>query len=147
MQTLGERPATDKCNQTSVTLEGIDNVRDFVENLDRIEPPGQMISFLTDPLLQKYVELRDSPIISQRIRIWLETCLEDQYNATKEGVVDTRYLSEILEGLLRHVQYTKVSLVSSDPIRSHTHFFLDPTANSAHVSQRVPACLGRAAEY
>ncbi|KAF1967378.1 Mis6-domain-containing protein [Bimuria novae-zelandiae CBS 107.79] len=93
-------------NETSVTLEGIDNVEDFVEKLDLIDPPGQMVSFLTDPLLQKYVELRDTPIISRRIQLWLESCLEDQYNASREGVVDVRYLSQILEGLLRHVQYT-----------------------------------------
>ncbi|KAJ4289809.1 Phosphate metabolism transcription protein [Kalmusia sp. IMI 367209] len=93
--------------RTSVTLEGIDNVEDFVEKLDRIEPPGQLVSFLTDPLLQKYVELKDSPIISRRIQLWLSTCLEEQYYAIKEGTVDERYLSEILEGLLEHAQYTK----------------------------------------
>ena len=85
---------------------------DFVEKLDRIEQPGQMISFLTDPLLQKYVQLRDSPITSQRISLWLHSCLDDQYNATKEGVVDNHYLSDILEGLLKHAQYTKVAPAS-----------------------------------
>ncbi|KAL1601610.1 Phosphate metabolism transcription protein [Paraconiothyrium brasiliense] len=93
-----------------ITLEGIDNVEDFVEKLERIEAPGQMVSFLTDPLLQKYVELGDSPIIVQRIQLWLSMCLEDQYNAIKEGVVDTRYLSDILNGLLKHAQYTKTLL-------------------------------------
>ncbi|KAJ4347919.1 Phosphate metabolism transcription protein [Didymosphaeria variabile] len=91
----------------AITLEGIDNVEDFVEKLERIEAPGQMVSFLTDPLLQKYVELSDSPIIVQRIQLWLSMCLEDQYNAIKEGVVDMRYLSDILNGLLKHAQYTK----------------------------------------
>lgn len=94
--------------QSSVTLEGIDNVEDFIEKLDRIEPPGQMVSFLTDPLLQKYVELSDSPIILQRIHLWLQSCLEDQYNAAVQGVVESHYLSDILEGLLTHTQYTKV---------------------------------------
>jgi centromere protein I len=95
-----------------VTLEGIDNVEDFVEKLERIEAPGQMVSFLTDPLLQKYVELSDLPVIAQRIRLWLSICLEDQHNAIKEGVVDSRYLSDILDGLLKHTQYTKVSPIS-----------------------------------
>jgi centromere protein I len=83
-------------------------VEDFVEKLDRIELPGQMISFLTDPLLQKYVELTSSPITSQRIQLWLQSCLKDQYNATVEGVVETHFLSDILDGLLKHAQYTKV---------------------------------------
>lgn len=93
--------------QTSVTLEGIDSVEDFVEKLDRIEPPGQLISFLTDPLLQKYVELKPSPIISTRIDLWLATCLEDQYETGRLGTGDSQYLSELLDGLLTHARYTK----------------------------------------
>jgi centromere protein I len=92
-----------------VTLEGIDNVDDFVEKLDRIEPPGQMISILTDPLLQKYVELHPSPITSARIDLWLSTCLEDLYRDEQLGSGDYSYLKEILGGLLKHAQYTKVS--------------------------------------
>lgn len=94
--------------QASVTLEGIDNVDDFVEKLDRIEPPGQLISLLTDPLLQKFVELNPSPIVSSRIKLWLSTCLEEQYNAIREGTADNQYFSEILDGLLQHARYTKV---------------------------------------
>ncbi|PVH98728.1 Mis6-domain-containing protein [Periconia macrospinosa] len=94
-------------NEASVTLEGIDSVDDFVEKLDRIDPPGQLISFLTDPLLQKYVELKPSPILERRIELWLSTCLEEHYNATKEGMVDSSALSEVLDGLLKHAQYTK----------------------------------------
>jgi centromere protein I len=93
-----------------VTLEGIDNVEDFVEKLDRIEPPGQMISFLTDPLLQKFVELRPSPIPSTRIDLWLATCLEGLYEAERSGTGDPLYSSEILEGLFQHTQSTKVSM-------------------------------------
>lgn len=93
--------------EASVTLEGIDNVEDFVERLDRIEPPGQMISFLADPLLQKYVELKPSPITSTRIDLWLATCLEDLYEAQRMGTVDPQYLKEILNGLLKLTEYTK----------------------------------------
>ncbi|KAF2031695.1 Mis6-domain-containing protein [Setomelanomma holmii] len=93
--------------EASVTLEGIDNADDFVEKLDRIEPPGQMVSFLTDPLLQKFVELQPAPIISTRIDLWLSICLEDLYRDEKLGSGDYSYLREILEGLLKHVQYTK----------------------------------------
>jgi centromere protein I len=91
-----------------VTLEGIDNAEDFVEKLDRIEPPGQLISFLTDPLLQKYVELKPSPIISSRIDLWLATCLEEQYGAERQGTGNEPFLSELLDGLLKHARYTKV---------------------------------------
>lgn len=101
--------------EASVTLEGIDNVEDFVEKLDRIEPPGQLISFLADPLLQKYVELRPSPITSTRIDLWLSTCLEDLYEVERHGTGDPQYLSEILIGLLKHTRYTKVRLTDIAP--------------------------------
>jgi centromere protein I len=93
-------------------LEEIDSVGDFVEKLDRIEPPGQLISFLTDPLLQKYVALRPSEITSARIDLWLSTCLEEEYNAVKSGLPASTYLSEILNGLHRQAQYTKVTILS-----------------------------------
>jgi centromere protein I len=94
-----------------VTLEGIDNVDDFVEKLDLIEPPGQMISFLTDPLLQKYVELRPSPISSTRINLWLATCLEELYNAERLGTSEPQYLKEIFSSLVNHAECTKVRLL------------------------------------
>ncbi|KAI1517351.1 mis6 domain-containing protein [Pyrenophora tritici-repentis] len=93
--------------EASITLEGIDNVDDFVEKLDRIEPPGQLVSLLADPLLQKYVDLKPSPIAIARIGIWLSTCLEEQYDLYRQGDRDDRYLSEVLDGLLTWAQYTK----------------------------------------
>ncbi|KAK1912160.1 hypothetical protein P3342_009759 [Pyrenophora teres f. teres] len=93
--------------EASITLEGIDNVDDFVEKLDRIEPPGQLVSLLADSLLQKYVDLKPSPVATARIGIWLSTCLEEQYYAYSQGNRDDRYLSEILDGLLAWAQYTK----------------------------------------
>lgn len=80
----------------------------FVERLDRIEPPGQLISFLTDPLLQKYVDLKPSPVASARIELWLAMCLEDQITSAAHDVEDSAFLAELLVGLLQHARYTKV---------------------------------------
>ncbi|KAF1923756.1 Mis6-domain-containing protein [Didymella exigua CBS 183.55] len=96
--------------ESSVTLEGIDTVESFVEMLDRIEPPGQLVSFLTDPLLQKYVDLRPSPVVSARISLWLATCLEDQIASTALNAEDPALLTELLDGLLQHARYTKTLL-------------------------------------
>lgn len=95
--------------ETSVTLEGIDNVEDFVEKLDRIEPPGQMISFLIDPLMQKYVELRPSTLSSTRIDLWLSTCLEGLYEAARQGMDDSVSPKDIINCLRLHVAYKKAS--------------------------------------
>lgn len=81
-----------------------------MERLDRIEPPGQLISFLTDPLLQKYVELKPSPVASARVGLWLATCLEEQVSTTALNVEDSTMLAELLDGLLQHTRYTKVSV-------------------------------------
>jgi centromere protein I len=94
--------------EASTTLEGIDTVYGLVEKLDRIEPPGQMVAILKDPLLQKYAELKPSPIVSTRIDLWLSTCLEDIYENEKIGVSNPQYLGELLAGLYTHAQYTKV---------------------------------------
>lgn len=83
---------------------------DFVEKLDRIEPPGQLVSLLADPLLQKYVDLKPTPTNTARIGIWLAACLEEQFEVYRQGAGDDQYLHEILDGFLRYAQYAKVSL-------------------------------------
>lgn len=94
--------------EASVTLEGIDTVVGLVEKLDLIEPPGQMVAILKDPLLQKYADLKPSPITSTRIDLWLSTCLEELYEAERAGTGDRQYLTELLDGLLSHARYAKV---------------------------------------
>lgn len=67
-----------------------------------------MVSFLTDPLLQKFVELKHSAISTRRIDLWLSTYLEEEYNVVISGAEPSSYFPEILDGLYRHAQYTKV---------------------------------------
>lgn len=79
-----------------------------MEKLDKIELPGQLISVLTDPLLQKYVELKPSPVVSARVNLWLAAYLEEQASAKSSSADESASLAEILHGLLRHARYTKV---------------------------------------
>ena len=46
--------------QSSITLEEVQNARDFVKKLDRLELPSQLAAVLEDPLLQKLLALRPS---------------------------------------------------------------------------------------
>lgn len=66
---------------------------------------------LADPLLQKYVDLKPSRISTSRIGVWLAACLEEQFEAHRQGAGDDGYLNEILSGLLRYAQYTKVRAI------------------------------------
>jgi len=93
-----------------VTLEEIDNVDDFVEKLESIELPAQMVSFLTDPLLQKYLMLRPSEIAARRIDLWIGACLEEDYERVRRGEEGSELLSEILECVCRLSGDAKVSL-------------------------------------
>jgi centromere protein I len=106
-----------------------------VEKLDRIEPPGQLVSFLTDPLLQKFVELKPSPIVSARINLWLATCLEDQASAAVRGTEDTVLLAELLNALLQHARYTKVCIVTRES--HHTDIATDIVAYYAGIHERL----------
>lgn len=113
-----------------------------MERLDRIEPPGQLVSFLTDPLLQKYVELKPSPAVSARIGLWLATCLEDQISCAALAAEDPIFLAELLDGLLQHARYTKVC--ASHKRRSyHTHIILDSFAYCTGLPKGVPCNLER----
>ncbi|OCL13301.1 Mis6-domain-containing protein [Glonium stellatum] len=94
-------------NETSVTLEEIDNVDDFVEKLEKIELPGQIISSLKDPLLQKYLSLNPSNLASRRVDLWLLIFLEDEFEAVKRGDSPSTFLSEIFEAILGQTRYTK----------------------------------------
>jgi hypothetical protein len=133
--------STDVEQKTSVTLEEIDSVEDFVGKLERIEPPGQMISFLTDPLLQKYLALKPSSITSRRIELWLSASLEEEYNAARSGLEDSSYLFEIADGLGKQSQYHKVSRDCSQKF----DFVVTPVGTVAYcvyISPRVSPGVG-----
>lgn len=47
-------------SKASVTLEEVENVDDFVNKLDKLELPNQLVAVLEDPLLQKLLLLKPS---------------------------------------------------------------------------------------
>ena len=89
-------------------MEEIDCVERFVEKLDQIEPPGQMVSFLADPLLQKFVDLKPSTVSAARVHLWLSSCLDEEYTAAQEYQGTSAQLSDVLGGLCTYTQYSKV---------------------------------------
>ena len=93
--------------QASVTLEEISSVNDFVENLESIDMPSQLIASLHDPLLQKYLSLRPSELSSQRIRRWLV----NHESANHDLQPDASYArgqEDILNGILSFASMTQV---------------------------------------
>jgi centromere protein I len=83
-------------------------VDDFIENLDRIELPNQMVSALDDALLQNYVVLRNSPQDRRRIDLWLSLFFDAQLSAKEDSHVASTVLVDLLEKVLAYSRYTKV---------------------------------------
>ena len=89
------------------TLEDIRNVDDFVNKLELIEPPSQIIAGLQDPLLQKYILLRISKDASQRLEFWLLRHFEEEIETLKEGFGLSVTLPEILSALASYTESSK----------------------------------------
>ncbi|RDA93450.1 hypothetical protein CP533_2653 [Ophiocordyceps camponoti-saundersi (nom. inval.)] len=97
---------TIQATEDSVTLEEIDSVEDFVQNLEKIELPNQLVAILADPLLQKLLFLRPGPESQRRVANWLTSVLRDFV----EGDVDQETLWAVLAVLRDFVTLPPVFL-------------------------------------
>lgn len=78
----------------------------FVNNLERIELPNQLIAVLGDPLLQKLLTLKPQNEAHQRAGSWLASYGQDIMSG--EGGVDP---SDCLEMLKTYTSSTRVCLM------------------------------------
>ncbi|KAK2628629.1 hypothetical protein QTJ16_001732 [Diplocarpon rosae] len=90
---------------TSVTLEEIEDVHEFVQKLERIEPPNQLVAVINDPLLQKFLQLRSSDNNSRRIDSWLLAFFDDQLQTPETG---ERSVLEMLSAVLGYTRQVKI---------------------------------------
>lgn len=93
--------------QDSVTLEEVENVSGFVQNMEKLELPNQLVAVLADPLLQKLLVLRPSAESYQRIANWLNAVLQDVI----DGDADQATLWEVLHVVRDFVVQTKVCVL------------------------------------
>lgn len=98
-------------NRTS--LEELRSLDHFVERLEKIELPNQIISTLSDGLAQKYLFLVQPEIADQRLNDWLQSFLSDHLESARdyndEGVDE---LGHLLTLAVNYAQYTKVGFQS-----------------------------------
>ncbi|KAI9646770.1 hypothetical protein NHQ30_004769 [Ciborinia camelliae] len=95
---------TSYAQDTSITLEEVEDVDEFVLKLEKIELPNQLVAAIHDPLLQKLLHLRSSEAILQRIDYWLLAFFEDQLENSRPS--ETQIL-DMLEVILRYTRFTK----------------------------------------
>lgn len=78
---------------------------DFVQKLEKIEPPNQLIAVIKDPLLQKYLQLRSSEEHVKRIDMWLLAFFEDRLSDFNDN---TLQILSMLDAILQYTRITKV---------------------------------------
>ncbi|PFH56973.1 hypothetical protein XA68_15681 [Ophiocordyceps unilateralis] len=94
---------TTQATEESVTLEEIDSVESFVQSLEKLELPNQLVAVLADPLLQKLLMLRPGAESQRRISNWLISVLRDFV----EGDADEETLWAVLAVVRDFVVQTK----------------------------------------
>ncbi|KAG0648352.1 Sim4 complex subunit mis6 [Hyphodiscus hymeniophilus] len=94
---------TSHAQESSVTLEEVENVTNFVNMLERIELPNQLVAAIGDPLLQKLLQLKPSTPNIHRMDQWLLAFFEDQL----ETLGSERAILEMLEAIQIYTHHTK----------------------------------------
>ncbi|POS87422.1 hypothetical protein EPUL_002144, partial [Erysiphe pulchra] len=89
--------------ESSITLDEIENIQDLVANLEKIHVPNQLVSMLGDPLLQKFLQLKSSESDLKRIDNWLLAFFEDKI--LRKSVEN----SDVSEMLQLTLEYTRLS--------------------------------------
>ena len=114
-----------------------------MDNLERIEPPSQLIAGLGDPLVQRYLLLNKSADSVRRLEFWLEANFEMEIEVLEEGFGLSPTLTEILSALRSYTEFTKVRIISNNRLKSKTDS-LNPgtTSNCRKILHDLSANVG-----
>lgn len=112
--------------QTSLSLDFIDSVHDFVANIEKIDISYQTLSVIDDHSLRKY-----APIIPRSdYMLWLDKSLEscfEELTQKRDKEVSSQRLTNTLEQVLRFTQYMKVficmMMMKSISLTDYVRFF------------------------
>jgi len=99
-------------------------VTDFIQKLEKIELPNQLVAVIGDPLLQNLLQLKSNNTIKRRIDNWLTAFFEDQLES---GGFTGNALLDMLAAIKEYAIFTKVILkicgISDSPFLSkHRNF-------------------------
>lgn len=96
-------PETDSSVQKSVTLEEIDSAESLAANLEKIELPDHLAAVLVDPLMQKFMMLRQDKD-KKRIWSWMGTQMAEILN----GDADDETVADTLRVMVEYARISKV---------------------------------------
>jgi centromere protein I len=100
-------------------LEEIENINDFVQKLEKIEMPNQLVAVIGDPLLQHLLQLKSNKVIVRRIDNWLTAFFEDQLESGAQ--TGSTPLLDMLTAIRDYTSFTKVVPTELEP---HVLFIL-----------------------
>ncbi|OAA66085.1 Mis6 domain-containing protein [Cordyceps fumosorosea ARSEF 2679] len=108
---------TTHATEDSVTLEEIENVQSFVDKMDKLELPNQLVAVLADPLLQKLLLLRPSAESYMRVANWLNAALQE----VVDGDADETTLWEMMDVVRDFV--VQIKNLPATVLNFFAHFF------------------------
>ena len=104
---------TSRVARNHASLEELRGVNDFIDKIDRIDLPNQIISMLGDSLGQKYLWLVQSEVAHWRLQDWLEGFLNDKLEHIRESTSDEpETLAYVLCLAVEYVRFSKVCICS-----------------------------------
>ncbi|KAL4967363.1 Mis6 domain protein [Aspergillus stella-maris] len=110
VETIVPDVQTSRVAHNRTSLEELRNVNHFIERLDKIELPNQIISALTDTLAQKYLFLAQPEIADQRLDDWLKAFLSDHLKYAQDFDGEgTETLGYVLSLAVNYSRYTKTT--------------------------------------
>ncbi|KAJ5669329.1 hypothetical protein N7462_010399 [Penicillium macrosclerotiorum] len=104
---------TSRVSDKHTSLEEIRDMEHFVDKLDKIELPNQIISTLGNATAQKYLHLVQSESANHRLDEWLRGFLEDRLEQIREdNDEEPDTLSYVLSFIEQYASFTKDLLPS-----------------------------------
>ncbi|KAJ5622937.1 Centromere protein Cenp-I [Penicillium lividum] len=105
---------TSRVSDKHTSLEELRGIDHFVDKIDMIELPNQIISTLGDGMAQKYLHLVQSEVADHRLDEWLKNFLQDKLLHIQEENSDDEpdTLSYVLDFVEGYATYTKQLLPS-----------------------------------
>ncbi|KAJ6024257.1 Centromere protein Cenp-I [Penicillium herquei] len=114
---------TSRVSNKHTSLEELRDIDHFVDKIDMIELPNQIISALGDGMAQKYLHLVQSEVADHRLNEWLRNFLQDKLEQIQaEDGDDPDVLSYVLGFVEAYAAYTKQLLAS---VRSFLESYLE----------------------
>lgn len=134
---------TSRVSYNHTSLEELRSVNHFVERIEKIDLPNQIVSALGDTMAQKYLFLVQPEAANRRLDDWLSGFLNDKLEDIQDGGDgDQEELAYLLSLAVEYVRYTKVGTIGR--IDLSTRLLIDTGYSHCNyvLPQGLPTLLG-----